>query len=255
MSKLYSFKVTILALFCCLFATFNATAQNCTVNSGVPETICPGQLFVLKGKASGLFASGGNAVWSQVSGPAVTLGTPVIIGQDIQVNVTGYAPGNTYVFKLSARCTDGSPVSQNVTFIAKPATQATAGIDQISCPGNNVVTLNGNSPGANETAAWSIINNAGGVTLNSSSSPSTTLSLSPNASGTSKLKWTIIHSNGCGTTDTVDIVNRGGVTPVNAGADIILGNCYSLTTFTQLSATYGGTNVRPQHPYFRKYTH
>ena len=122
----YRLKVPIIILVLA-FSSNQLMAQNCTVNSGIPESLCPGQAMVLKGKSTGLFYSGGNAVWSQVGGPAVTIGTPVISGSDITANVTGYAPGNSYTFRITARCADGSQVFQDVVFTTLPATVAKAG--------------------------------------------------------------------------------------------------------------------------------
>ncbi|MFN9999000.1 MAG: hypothetical protein ACK52X_05185, partial [bacterium] len=52
-----------------LLLTFQqAKAQNCSVNAGVDELICKNQPFILKGEANGLFAPGGNAIWSQIAG-------------------------------------------------------------------------------------------------------------------------------------------------------------------------------------------
>ena len=60
-----------LILLVCIIIPFTSNAQNCTVNAGIPESLCPGQAMVLKGKATGLFYSGGNAYWSQVAGGCV----------------------------------------------------------------------------------------------------------------------------------------------------------------------------------------
>ncbi|MBU3745131.1 MAG: hypothetical protein FGM61_11415, partial [Sediminibacterium sp.] len=83
-------------------------AQNCTVNAGVPEYVCKGSPFVLKGEVNGLFYAGGNGIWSQLEGPTVSLGPQVQNGNSLRVNVNAYSPGQVYKFRISARCADGS---------------------------------------------------------------------------------------------------------------------------------------------------
>ena len=97
-----------------LFTNKQANAQNCSVNAGVDEFICKNQAFILKGEANGLFYPGGNAIWSQIAGPSVSLGNQVVTGGSIRVNVNGSTQGQTYEFRITARCADGSQVFQEV---------------------------------------------------------------------------------------------------------------------------------------------
>jgi hypothetical protein len=241
MNKIY-FRFLCLCAFICLF-TINVSAQNCTVNAGVNQSICPNTPFVLHGTSSGLFASGGNATWSQVSGPAVVLGAPVISGDDIDVPVTGYTAGNTYVFKLSAKCTDGSNVSQTVTYITYNATLATVSPSATVCPGTYAFT--GSTPGAGEEGFWDLVQ-GDSIFLNSFSAPNNSAILPIYATKTT-LEWTIYNpTNSCISEAALVLTNPGGVTPVDAGPDQVLSNCYSITQTTRLNASYGGNGAGGQ---------
>ena len=224
------------------FASLQVSAQNCTVNAGVPESICPGQKMVLKGVYTGLFTS--TAVWSQVGGPAVTIATPVISGSDITANVTGFSPGNVYTFRISARCQDGSQVFQDVVFTTLSATKATVGSNITSCPG--LVTLSGNAVGAGETGDWSLISRAYGMTINTSSSPTSTVTLPTDSTASAVFKWTIINVNGCASAAQMTVTNIGANPVISAGGNQTLGNCYNLTQSTQLGASYGGNGFMGQ---------
>ncbi len=174
--KFYCF--TLAAILALSSLSLKVNAQNCTVNAGVPESLCPGEPMVLKGKSTGLFF-GGNPVWSQIAGPAVTIGTPVVTpntnGFDVKATVTGYAPGNTYTFRISTRCADGSQIFQDVVFTTLVASVANAGLSVTSCPGT--ITLAANSPVGGETGSWSIITRPYGIVINSPNSPNSTATL------------------------------------------------------------------------------
>jgi large repetitive protein len=77
-----------------LFTITEVHAQNCSVNAGVPETICPDEELFLYGNKSGLLSDPVTTVWSQVSGPSATIVTP----NELTTQVTNLIPGSTYVF-------------------------------------------------------------------------------------------------------------------------------------------------------------
>ncbi|RYY21974.1 MAG: hypothetical protein EOP41_07745, partial [Sphingobacteriaceae bacterium] len=133
----------------------DAFSQNCTVNAGVATTICPGSPFVVSGSASGLFASGGTAVWSQISGPAVNLSATTISGSTATATVTGYAAGSVYGFRLTGKCTDGSLVYQDVLYTASNATPANAGADIVACP--STISMAAGALASGETGSWTLI--------------------------------------------------------------------------------------------------
>lgn len=217
--------------------------QNCSVNAGVPDTVCQNEPLFLFGQKSGLFQGSGATTWSQVGGPAVLILHP----DSLITEVSGFSGGNTYTFRLSTRCADGSLVFQDVTKYVSSISTANAGVDQISCPGANVGTLSANSPGIGEKGTWSIIGTNRGVTIITPGSPVSSFSLSGANCGATTLVWTITDTvDGCFSTDTMIIVNRGGVSPVSAGPDDTLSNCYSTVQSTTLAGTYGGCGISGQ---------
>ncbi|MEO0902348.1 MAG: hypothetical protein AAFY00_10125, partial [Bacteroidota bacterium] len=238
------------ALLCFLLATTQwSFAQNCSVNAGIPETICENVgTFNLSGSVAGLVQSG--PTWSQVGGPSAIITNP----SDVATSVSGLVGGNTYTFRLSAVCTDGSTQFQDVDITVQPITISNAGNDIASCPDNTgSIATNANTPlNGGETGLWSIVgtNNAG-VTINSPTSPITTLTLGENNAGTTTLQWTITgpdYAPGqfCESSSTLTVTNFGGASVVDAGPDQSLDNCYSVTQTTSMAASFGGNNINGQ---------
>ncbi len=226
-----------------------AFAQNCSVNAGVPETICENNTgFRLSGAAAGSIQGG--TTWSQVAGPSVIIDDPA----DLNTSLTGLLGGNDYTFRLSADCTDGSTQFQDVVITVAPITVADAGSNLESCPDSSgSLIINGNSPtNPGETGTWSIegANNAG-VTINFINSPSSTIDLSETSAGTSTLRWTITgpdYAPGqfCESFSEITVTNYGGEAIVDAGPDQSLDNCYTVNQSTLLNASFGGNNVNGQ---------
>jgi hypothetical protein len=199
--------------------------------------------LTLTGQKSGLFQGAGTTTWSQVAGPAVIINSP----NSLTTTVTGHSGGNSYTFRISTTCADGSFVYQDVVVNVNSITTATASGGFTSCPGTNVGTLTGNTPGSGETGTWVEITDNGGITVNNPSSPTSTVNLSSGYCGTSTLRWTISNPNGCSSSSSViSVVNRGGVTPVSAGTDQVLSHCYSTTQWTDLYGTNGGCGIDGQ---------
>ncbi len=221
--------------FISIFLIQHMTAQNCTVNAGIPETICDNETMQLQGNLTGLISSA--ARWSQVGGLTVNISDP----NNLTSEVAGFASGQSYTFRLSATCQDGVSVYDEVTIDVSHITIADAGIDQQSCPGAAVLSLGGNIPGSNETGQWAIQSNDGGIEGLTSSAYNSTVNLPDNISGSSTFRWSITNSNGCSSFDDVVITNPGGISPISAGPDQILSNCYSDAQTTNLSASYAGS--------------
>jgi len=227
-----------------LFSLTNgkASAQNCSVNAGVSQTICANEQLFLQGSYTPPIKSGEQVRWMQVDGPAATILDPTNLG----TQVTNLISGNTYKFRIYTTCADGALTYQDVTHTVKAISIASAGPDATYCPGVNIGTLSGNTPGANETGAWTGGASAG-ITINDPSSPTSTITLSPSASGTATLTWTITNSvTSCSSFDEVVITNRGGVSPVDAGANQTLDHCFSTTQSTNLNGSYAGTGIGGQ---------
>lgn len=217
----------------------NAKAQNCSVNAGVDELICKNQSFILKGEANGLFYPGGNAIWSQIGGPSVSLGNQVVSGASIRVNVNGFTQGQAYEFRITARCADGSQVYQDVVFTTLPSTVANAGPDipQL-CTGTVIMAANAPITPL-ETGTWRKVSGPD-VTIVNPSSPTTPVIVSGGDAGKTVLRWTITNVNGCSTSSTVAFTSTGVGGPVSAGPDQSLSECYNLTQSTNLQGSYGG---------------
>ncbi|WP_298505669.1 gliding motility-associated C-terminal domain-containing protein [uncultured Maribacter sp.] len=246
--KLRFFK-TILFLVILFFGSIQiASAQNCSVNAGIPENICENDSYTLNGSSSGLVASG--PIWSQIAGPSVIIQNP----SDLNSTVIGMTGGNTYTFRLTATCTDtATPVTDDVVLTVLPITIANAGTDVESCPDNSgSIVIAGNTPeNSGEVGIWTIVgSNNAGVTINFPNNPSTTLTLNENSAGTSTLRWTITGTATGGVTceslDEISVTNYGGVDPVDAGPDQNLDNCYTVTQNTNLEGSFGGNGLNGQ---------
>lgn len=233
-------KTSLLGLLFILFQ-FSLQAQNCTVNANVSQTICSNETLTLQGNDNGLpgFTFLG---WKQISGPSVSITTPL----NLQTTVTGFTAGNTYVFRLSALCTDKSTVSDDVTVVVRPITIANAGADVTHCPGN--YSLTANNQGVGENGEWSIVgNNGAGIAISNVFSPNSSYSISGTSAGSTTLRWTITNiASGCNSYDEVVITSPGGINPVSAGSDQNLSKCYSSTQSTSLSGSFGGNGLGGQ---------
>lgn len=222
----------------CLPATY-ALAQNCTINAGVTTSVCPNNKFTLAGSSSGLIAV--DPVWTQVGGPAVTIKEP----KNLTTEVLGYTPGNTYKFRLSAKCVDGSLIYDEVIYNTYSATVANAGADISICPPG--ATLQANAVGAGESGTWTLEGNPKGITIISNpNNPALNIKADPEQSGTATFRWTITSNNSCRSSDDVTVTYPGGVMPVTAGADQLLSNCYTTTQTAVMNASFGGVNINGQ---------
>lgn len=220
-------------ILCLLTAACSrASAQNCTINAGVPTKLCPYEEFKLKGTSSGLIKKTG--VWKQISGPAVTIVSP----NSLTTLVTGYAPGNTYKFRLTATCTDGAVIYDEVVYETLVASTAKAGVDMNVCPGT--ITLGANTPGTNETGTWSVLGLSDDI-IADTHNPATQVNIQDSPAASTTYRWTISNTNGCLSYDDVVVNNGGGEDTVSAGPDVVLNNCYSVShSVTMHDATYGG---------------
>lgn len=232
-------------IFIMLFFEAKLQAQNCTVNAGVVDSICPNQTMQLHGSSAGIYIGTGNIHWTQKSGPSVWIVNPY----DMNTIIIGHTAGNTYEFYLWAKCEDGSLVKDSVPIKVFPLTTAQAGDDQSSCPGpSHILTLDGNEPdtGSGESGLWQVVGANNGITIANATLYNTTITLNPASCGVTVLRWTIRGSNSCSTYDDVQITNWGGVESVSAGSDQTLGGCYSTTYSATLNASNGGCGLNGQ---------
>jgi hypothetical protein len=202
--------------------TFQANAQNCTVNAGVLNvTICATDALVLTGNNPSPII--GTVKWTQISGPAVTINSPT----SPSTTISGYTGGNTYIFRYSATCSDGITAYQDKVVNVEPITTANAGGNITSCPnstGNLSITANA-PQNTGETGHWEIVggNNAG-VVINFPNLPTSTITLPATSCGVTTLQWVIegpeyAPGQRCRTTSQITVTNYGGVKPVSAGPD------------------------------------
>lgn len=226
-----------------LLSVFSANAQNCTINAGQDRTICPGTPFILTGAATGSFAE--TAVWTQIAGPAVTISTTTVAGGAATATVSGFLNEVSYTFRLTAKCTDGSPVFDDAIYKASDLTVANLGADRVECPGT--ITLVGNPLKPGETALWEVI--SGNLPVPSpatSASANVTLPSTGNSVGVTVFRYTIKNgTTNCTSSDLIEVRNLGGVFPVTAVSPLTA-SCYTLTASRQLSASYGGAGFGQQ---------
>ena len=97
------FVLLIWTLMMPLFTTV-VQAQNCTVNAGVDDSVCPNQQLQLHGVSAGLYTGTGNIHWTQKSGPSVTIVDPY----NPETFITGYTSDGHYSFYLWAKCNASS---------------------------------------------------------------------------------------------------------------------------------------------------
>ncbi|CAM1333639.1 hypothetical protein [Tenacibaculum aestuariivivum] len=244
-SKVLVFFILILTLF-----STNIFSQNCSTNAGIlNEVICINDNLTLSGNVPSPIQ--GNTLWQQLSGSTVVIVNP----NNPVTEVLGYSPGNTYVFRYSVICGDGVESYQDKTVTVQPITIADAGQDLEFCPdtqGN--ITVIANSPlHSGEVGTWEIItpDNPAGLTIDFPNSSITTLTIPSTSCGVTTIAWVINgqeYSPGlrCTSRSEINITNLGGVTPVSAGNDQELGNCYTTTQSTSLFATYGGCLLNGQ---------
>ncbi|NCD71137.1 Ig-like domain-containing protein [Mucilaginibacter agri] len=220
-----------------LLVHFSASAQNCTINAGADRTICAGQPFLLNGTATGLFNQ--QATWTQVAGPTVSVSTTTVSGGNAVATVTGFAKGVNYTFRLSAKCTDGSPVFDDAVYNVSTLTVSNAGPAITSCPGT--VTMAANSVQAGETGSWSVV--SGNLPVPTpATSPNATIPLpqTGNTVGTTVYRWTITGSDGsCSSTSDIAVTNLGGE-PIAVNTPLYV-NCYSVVATTGLHASFAGS--------------
>ena len=236
----------LLLLFCLSIFSLVVNGQDCTVNAGVPQSICASETLQLQGGQNGSIST--NAVWSQVSGPTIIISDPNSLTPTIQGLSSVVTNADVqFTFRITATCSDGTLTFQDVTHTVKPITIADAGSNLGNqCPASPP-SLSANAVGTGETGEWSIVgNNNAGVSFSSASSPTTSITLDDDDFGTSTLRWTITNSNGCTSSDDITITNLGGETPVSAGSDKTLDNCYTVSQSTKLSASRGGNGTGGQ---------
>ena len=181
-----------LIFFILIFVSSYSYSQNCSVNADIDQTVCANATTVtLTGSVAGLSKTPLITTWSQVGGPSAVITSP----GSLTTTVTGLIGGNTYTFRFSSTCTDGSLVYDDMQVVVNKITVANAGPDFApSCPGS--YTLAANAAGSGETGAWTIISGSSSITLIgvNLTKPNGTFTLKSTA-GNIVLRWTIPNAS------------------------------------------------------------
>ena len=223
--------------------TYSATSANCSINAGVDQTVCLGTA-TLTGDYSGSYPEPRVTVWSQISGPSATITT----ASALVTTVTGLVGGNTYRFRLSSTCLDGSAIYDEVNVIVSVFPTTNAGNDITLCTGTNVAALKATPLNAGETGAWTVISGSGGIAISAPTNPTSTVVISSGSAntGVAVVRWTVTNTaTGCTAFDELNVTKNTTATPITAGATpVTVSGCYNSTTSYTLSGSYanGGTN-------------
>ncbi len=161
-------------------------------------------------------SQGGNIVTYQLKRDNVNVGAPVA-GTGSALNWEGLTEAGTYTIQAihSNGCTRIMNSSAPVVITTKAApTPANAGADINAC--GTQTTLHANTPTVG-TGVWSQIGGPIASTIQTPNSPSTSVSTTqPN---TYVYAWTITNSNGCVSTDNVQVIYNAVATAASAGPD------------------------------------
>ncbi len=161
-------------------------------------------------------SQGGNIVTYQLKRDNVNVGAPVA-GTGSALNWEGLTEAGTYTIQAihSNGCTRIMNSSAPVVITTKAApTPANAGADINAC--GTQTTLHANTPTVG-TGVWSQIGDPIASTIQTPNSPSTSVSTTqPN---TYVYAWTITNSNGCVSTDNVQVIYNAVATAASAGPD------------------------------------
>lgn len=230
-----------------IFITSEIYAQNCTINAGIDQTICPGANPNAPFKLIGTSSSSGNLtlqsapIWTQIAGPAVTVSSTTISGSTAEASVSNFATNVQYTFRLAAKCQDGSTVFQDVKYMVSDVSIANAGADETVCPGT--FTFKGSPLKSGETGRWTRIDGSTDMPVPTNSgtyNATINIPVSPNVL-TATYRWTVSKGE-CSSYDDVVIKNLG-TQIVNAGSDINGLDCYNVSTRTWLNGSYAATDV------------
>lgn len=234
----------LLLLFLLLISrfTYSETNANCSMNAGVDQTVCVGTA-TLTGDYSGSFPDPRVTIWSQVSGPSATITTP----SALVTTVSGLVGGNSYKFRISSTCQDGSATYDEVNVNVSVFPVAAAGTDFTICTGTSVAALNATALQAGETGVWTTISGSAGLTISTPTSRTSNLVLTTGTSnsGVAVLRWTVTTTaTGCTAYDEVSVTKIAAATAITAGNNATVSGCYNSTATYTLAGSYasGGTN-------------
>ena len=219
-----------------------AYSQNCTVNAGIDQSVCTSSVTLV-----GAQPENRATTWSQIFGPTATITSPA----SKTTTATGLVGGNIYRFKISSQCSDGLTATDSVTVNAQNFPVANAGNAFSICTGVNSASLSAGALQSGETGAWTFVSSGtsaslAGLTINSPTSPTSTLTLATgtNNSGNVVLRWTVTNTaSGCTTYSDITVTKIAYNTSVTAGVDKNVTGCYNSTTSVAMTASVSGAGT------------
>ena len=211
-------KYLCLFIILVFFSTISKS-QNCTVNAGLPQTICPGGTINLSGIVTGNLAPNANAHWTAASGPSGSIVNP----NSATTSVVGFGSSTTsntiLVYRYSAECQDSIVAFQDVVITVLPNPgQPSVGPNVTVCATGTYGPLAGSAIAAGDTGIWTSTP-ASGVVFSNLHSPTSNYTLS--APGVFTFTWKITGPGGCSNSSSMT-VTQNGPAAISAGADINL---------------------------------
>ncbi len=207
---------------------------NPTANAGPDQAKCsegPTTAFTLAGSASG-----GTAVWSVVSGPAV-----IADPSNLASGVTFTGIGSATIKLLTTSNFDPScgTAEDLVVLTVNPNPTADAGPDQAKCAegATTSFTLAGSSSGG--TAVWSVV--SGPVSIANPSNLASGVTFTGTGTATLKLLTTSNFTPSCGTAQDLVVLTVNANPTADAGPDQVKCAAGATTPFTLNGSASGGT--------------
>ncbi len=230
-------------------------SQNCSINAGVPQSICYNETAVfLVGNISNTNTLLNTLQWSVAAEPigsSVTINNPTSPTSSVSgVNIAG-----EYLFAFQVECADGQIASDTtrVTLLESPTQASTPASSIIGCYNGGGITISGNTPQAGETGLWTFRSGTRG-TIVSPTSPSTLFFPDPDnqdcrtgANSYNSILEYRISNNDCSTSSTTTLRYTYNENPffVDATPKQSCGNCTQLSASCNLDGTGTWTYTGP----------
>ena len=197
-----------------------------TVNAGLDQTRPAGSAVALAGTATDPETNPLTYLWTQTSGPVVTLtGSTTLAPGFTAPPKTGVPQILTFSFVANDGTSNSAPDTVNITIPGNVGPTANAGTNLVAA-GGSAVNLNGggSSDGDGDPITYSWVQTGGpGVTLNGANTANPSFTAPPRTNAAQVLTFDLTVNDGIASsaTSTVTITVPSNVGPtVNAGADV-----------------------------------
>nr|WP_299342457.1 gliding motility-associated C-terminal domain-containing protein [Allomuricauda sp.] len=212
-----------ISVLCFVFCGYFGFSQNCTVSAGSAQTICENLgTYNLAGSTTGSVLTG--PTWSQIGGPVITIDDTT----DLTTEISGFIGGNTYTFRLSAICTDTTPVFDDVVITVEPTVTANAGSDQTLNQLTSVF-LNATAP-ASGVGTWTQLSGPNLISFANDNDPATEVTGA--MPGTYFFQWTVDNGTCPAVSDVVAIAFSGVDLELDISASSLTPDIGDVVTFT-----------------------